>query len=61
MISAATAELATFNVPFFAIDGTLIIRNANKNGEVPKGKILEKDLEELKAKMIKLLEDLCGE
>lgn len=57
---ATTAELARLGVPFFVIDKALVVRDATLEA-VGKTKIAEKDLQELKTKMLGLLEDLCGE
>lgn len=60
MNAATTAELTRLGIPFFAIDKTLITQDTGQDRE-EKAKIEEKVLEELKIKMLGLLEDLCGD
>lgn len=57
MSAATTAELARLGVPFFALDSALIV---NDEGE-HKGKISRKEVEDLKVRMLTLLQDLCGD
>lgn len=65
MSAATTAELARLGVPFFALDPTLIIKNDEKKDDGERGdqqgKISRKEVEELKLRMLTLLQDLCGE
>lgn len=60
MIAATTAELARLGVPFFAIDKDMVVRDSSLDIG-GKDKIGEKEWQELKTKMLGLLEDLCGE
>lgn len=57
MSAATTAELARLGVPFFALDPALI---ASDVGGV-EGKISKKEVDELKMRMLTVLQDLCGE
>ena len=68
MNAATSAELARLGVPFFALDPALICNNDDgqkrKGGEGEGehgGKITRKEVEELKIRMLTLLQDLCGE
>lgn len=76
MSNATASELARLGVPFFGLDGGLVggggrsesgdVRSGNEKAETEGeggkgGKITRKEVEELKGRMLVLLEDLCGE
>lgn len=58
MSAATTAELANLGVPFFALDPALII--TSDAGKI-EGNISKKEVDELKMRMLTVLQDLCGE
>lgn len=69
MSAATSAELARLGVPFFALDPALIVGKDEQEqkeeegggGGEHRGKISRKEAEELKMRMLTLLQDLCAE
>lgn len=70
MNAATSAELARLGVPFFALDSALICVDDDEQTKKEKeekgegehgGKISRGEAEELKIRMLTLLQDLCRE
>ncbi|KAI4132317.1 MAG: hypothetical protein LQ338_000778 [Usnochroma carphineum] len=58
MVKATQRELRGLGIPFFGIEGALVVR---EEGEKEKGKVGEEELERLKARMVEFLEDMVRE
>ncbi|KAL8686122.1 MAG: hypothetical protein Q9218_007330 [Villophora microphyllina] len=63
MVTATQRELKSLGIPFFCIRDDLVVRGdvQEGSGEMEKGKVTEKELGKLQAKVVELLEDLVQE
>ncbi|KAL8658561.1 MAG: hypothetical protein Q9202_007528 [Teloschistes flavicans] len=61
MQRATEAELKTLAIPFFCLADECVVGTSEEEMERGKGKVGEKELQVLKARMVALLEDLVGD